>query len=120
MNMAFSILDLEVGSSDANIQLIIGDNSKDKENNLNKIEQIFNLDNIESFTLLSIATSKSAQGKGIGSGLISAFNDEMRKLGERYYLSVQDTNARAIGFYKKMGFEEVYKCIGEIQMIKKL
>lgn len=47
MNMAFSILDLEVGSSDANIQLIIGDNGKDKENNLNKIEQIFNLDNIE-------------------------------------------------------------------------
>lgn len=47
MNMAFSILDLEVGSSDANIQLIIGDNSKDKEKNLNKIEQIFNLDNIE-------------------------------------------------------------------------
>lgn len=47
MNMAFSILDLEVGKSDANIQLIIGDNSKDKENNLNKIEQIFNLDNIE-------------------------------------------------------------------------
>ena len=47
MNMAFSILDLEVGSSDANIQLIIGDNSKDKENNLNKIEQISNLDNIE-------------------------------------------------------------------------
>lgn len=47
MNMAFSILDLEVGSSDANIQLIISDNSKDKENNLNKIEQIFNLDNIE-------------------------------------------------------------------------
>ena len=47
MNMAFSIVDLEVGSSDANIQLIIGDNSKDKENNLNKIEQIFNLDNIE-------------------------------------------------------------------------
>lgn len=47
MNMAFSIVDLEVGKSDANIQLIIGDNSKDKENNLNKIEQIFNLDNIE-------------------------------------------------------------------------
>ena len=47
MNMAFSILNLEVGKSDANIQLIIGDNSKDKENNLNKIEQIFNLDNIE-------------------------------------------------------------------------
>ena len=47
MNMAFSIVNLEVGKSDVNIQLIIGDNSKDKENNLNKIEQIFNLDNIE-------------------------------------------------------------------------
>lgn len=47
MNMAFSTLNLEVGKSDANIQLIIGDNSKDKENNLNKIEQISNLDNIE-------------------------------------------------------------------------
>lgn len=47
MNMAFSIVDLEVGKSDVNIQLIIGDNNKDKENNLNKIEQIFNLDNIE-------------------------------------------------------------------------
>ena len=46
MNMAFSTLNLEVGKSDVNIQLIIGDNSKDKENNLNKIEQIFNLDNI--------------------------------------------------------------------------
>lgn len=47
MNMAFNILYLEVGTSDVNIQLLIGDNSKDKENNLNKIEQIFNLDNIE-------------------------------------------------------------------------
>lgn len=47
MNMAFSTLNLEVGKSDVNIQLLIGDNSKDKENNLNKIEQIFNLDNIE-------------------------------------------------------------------------
>ena len=54
MNMAFSILDLEVGSSDANIQLIIGDNSKDKENNLNKIEQIFNLDNIERISFQKI------------------------------------------------------------------
>lgn len=47
MNMAFSTLNLEIGKSDVNIQLLIGDNSKDKENNLNKIEQIFNLDNIE-------------------------------------------------------------------------
>lgn len=86
----------------------------------NKVSDPNNLDNTESFTLLSIATSKIAQGKGIGTGLISAFNDEMRKLTGKYYLSVQDTNARAIGFYIKMGFEEAYKCVGEIQMIKKL
>lgn len=86
----------------------------------NKVSDPNNLDNTESFTLLSIATSKIAQGKGIGTGLISAFNDEMRKLTGKYYLSVQDTNACAIGFYIKMGFEEAYKCVGEIQMIKKL
>ena len=79
-----------------------------------------NLDNIEKFTLLSIATSKISQGQGIGTGLVSTFNDEMKRITNRYYLSVQDTNERAIGFYKKMGFVEAYKCEGEIQMIKTL
>lgn len=83
-----------------------------------KVSDPNNLDNIEKFTLLSIATSKLAQGKGIGIGLVSAFNDEMKKITTRYYLSVQDTNERAIGFYKKMGFVEAYQCLGEIQMIK--
>ena len=79
-----------------------------------------NLDNIESYTLLSIATSKDAQGKGIGSGLVTEFNKEMSKITNRYYLSVQDTNKRAISFYKKMGLVEAYRCEGEIQMIKTL
>lgn len=77
-----------------------------------------NLDNIEKFTLLSIATSKLAQGKGIGTGLVSAFNVEIQKITNRYYLSVQDKNNHAIGFYRKRGFVEAYKCSGEIQMIK--
>lgn len=79
-----------------------------------------NLDNIEQFTLLSIATGKKVQGKGIGSGLVSAFNEEIIKKTDRYYLSVQDTNDRAINFYKKLGFVEAYRCPGEIQMIKDL
>jgi ribosomal protein S18 acetylase RimI-like enzyme len=77
-----------------------------------------NLDNIESYTLLSIATDKNAQGRGVGTGLLIAFNNEMKKKTNRYYLSVQDENIRAISFYKKNGFEEAYRCPGEIQMIK--
>lgn len=87
---------------------------------IKKVQDPNNLDSIESFTLLSIATSKDAQGKGIGSGLVKEFNKEMSKITNRYYLSVQDTNERAIGFYKKMGFVVAYRCEGEIQMIKTL
>lgn len=86
----------------------------------NKVSDPNNLDNLEKFTLLSIATSKQSQGKGIGRGLISAFDTEMKKIANRYYLSVQDTNFNAIKFYKKNGFVEAYSCVGEIQMIKTL
>lgn len=83
-----------------------------------KVNDPNNLDNIEPFTLLSIATCKDAQGKGVGKGLVEKFNIEMRKISNRYYLSVQDTNDRAIGFYHKLGFVDAYKCLGEIQMVK--
>lgn len=86
----------------------------------NKVQDPNNLDNFESFTLLSIATSKDSQGKGIGTGLIAAFDKDINKITNRYFISVQDTNKRAIHFYKKMGFVEAYKCEGEIQMIKTL
>lgn len=85
-----------------------------------KVHDPNNLDNIESFTLLSIATSKDSQGKGIGSALVVAFNNEMKKVTKRYYLSVLANNERAIGFYKKMGFVEAYRCKNEIQMTKTL
>ena len=85
-----------------------------------KVSDPKNLDNIERFTLLSIATGKDAQGKGIGKGLVERFNIEMRKISTRYYLSVQDTNDRAIRLYHKLGFVDTYLCPGEIQMIKTL
>ena len=86
----------------------------------NKVRDPNNLDNIETHTLLSIATGKNIQGKGVGTGLINAFEKEMIRITPRYYLSVQDTNERAIAFYKKMGFVQAYICPGEIQMIKTL
>lgn len=85
-----------------------------------KVKDPNNLDNIEKFTLLSIATAKLAQGRGIGTGLINAFDSEMNRFSNRYYLSVQETNDNAINFYKKNGFVEAYTFLGETQMIKNL
>ena len=85
-----------------------------------RVRDPHNLDNIEKYTLLSIAICKSSQGKGIGKGLVNEFNNVMEKFTNRYYLSVQNTNERAIGFYKRMGFVEEHKFNREIQMIKTL
>lgn len=78
------------------------------------------LDDTEKYTLLSIATAKQSQGKGVGSGIVDAFNEEMQKIGNRYFLSVQDTNDNAIRFYKKKGFVVANEIPGELQMIKEL
>lgn len=76
------------------------------------------LDDTEKYTLLSIATTKQSQGKGVGSGLVDAFDVEMKKIGNRYFLSVQDSNEIAIRFYKKKGFVVANEIPGELQMIK--
>lgn len=78
------------------------------------------LDDTEKYTLLSIATAKQSQGKGVGSGIVDAFNEEMKNIGNRYFLSVQDTNENAIRFYKKKGFIVANEIPGELQMIKEL
>ena len=78
------------------------------------------LDDTEKYTLLSIATAKQSQGKGVGGGLVNAFDAEMKKIGNRYFLSVQDTNDNAIRFYKKKGFVVANEIPGELQMIKEL
>lgn len=78
------------------------------------------LDDTEKYTLLSIATAEFSQGKGVGGGLVDAFEDELKKVGNRYFLSVQDNNYNAIQFYKKKGFEITNQIPGEFQMIKEL
>ena len=78
------------------------------------------LDDTEKYTLLSIAIAKQSQGKGVGGGLVNAFDAEMKKIGNRYFLSVQDTNDNAIRFYKKKGFVVANEIPGELQMIKEL
>lgn len=78
------------------------------------------LDDTEKYTLLSIATAKNSQGKGIGRSLVEAFDAEIKKIGTRYFLSVQDTNENAIRFYKRKGFKQANKIPGELQMIKEL
>ena len=78
------------------------------------------LDDTEKFTLLSIATAKHSQGQGVGSGLIDAFNEEIKKVGGRYFLSVQESNENAIRFYKKKGFVVANQIPGELQMIMEL
>lgn len=78
------------------------------------------LDDTEKYTLLSIATAKASQGQGVGGGLVDAFENELKKNGDRYFLSVQDTNEIAIRFYKKKGFVIANEIPGELQLIKEL
>lgn len=78
----------------------------------------YNLDDIEKYTILSIATSKAMQGKGLGCGLIKAFEIELLPYGNRYMISVRETNDNAIRFYEKNGFVVENKLRDEFQMVK--
>jgi ribosomal protein S18 acetylase RimI-like enzyme len=81
-------------------------------------EGYYNLDDYEPYTLLSIATALEAQGKGVGSGLIKAFDNEISKIGNHYHLAVMESNISAIKFYEKNGFEIANKLPDELQMMK--
>ena len=78
----------------------------------------YNLDDIEKYTILSIATAKAMQGKGLGSGLIKAFEKELLPYGNRYMISVREANDNAIRFYEKNGFVVENKLRDEFQMVK--
>ena len=78
------------------------------------------MDSQDKYTLLSIATSKNYQGKGIGSNLISWFEDKLRGFCNCYFLTVQEENTKAIQFYKKNGFTFVSNISGRIKLIKEI
>ena len=119
MNMAFSTVDLEVGKSDANITLRIGNSSKDKENNLNKIEQISLLDDIERISfqkyLLGEVTDKTLYTKefdkifGIKGSMISIFaigDSEYRNYVKSLGLNYNDVKNTGILINNTIGYDE--------------
>jgi N-acetylglutamate synthase-like GNAT family acetyltransferase len=69
--------------------------------------------------LLSIAVAEEAKGTGVAVALIDGFEKELRRAHvTSYSLSVVKSNARAIGFYKKMGFKPIQPsdcCMWQLQ-----
>lgn len=59
-------------------------------------------------SLLSICVMPQFRGTEIASTLLKEFENQLNKTNiTKYTLSVYKTNARAIGFYKKMGFKNI-------------
>lgn len=69
--------------------------------------------------LLSICVTDNLKGTGASNELVSKFEELLigRKV-KNYTLAVYKDNARAIGFYKKMGFETAAETFDEYKMIK--
>lgn len=78
------------------------------------------LDYVMEYTLLSIAVSSDFQGKNVAKDLIVYFDELMKKYSNKYFLSVMDSNSRAIRFYEKMGFFKERHFNGEYQLTKVL
>lgn len=57
------------------------------------------------FRLFSIAVHPAEQGRGVGAGLLGAFEAVLRRTGRRAYgLSVQRNDQRTVCFYRRNGF----------------
>ena len=69
---------------------------------------------------LAIALYREYRGQGIGSKLLAALLDELRRAGwDRVSLSVQKDN-RAVKLYRRLGFETVTETDEEYLMLKHL
>jgi ribosomal-protein-alanine N-acetyltransferase len=73
--------------------------------------------------IVSVAVKDEHRGKGIGSKLVLAVNDEMvRKTATESYLEVRVSNTGAIGLYEKLGYKstgrlEAYYKDGEAALV---
>ncbi len=71
--------------------------------------------------LLSICVLEEKRGTGLSRELVEAFEEQLIKKGcKGYALFAIEDNDRGIGFYEKMGFEEVRSKDGSIKFRKAL
>jgi ribosomal protein S18 acetylase RimI-like enzyme len=91
---------------------------------LKKIKSLLNRDHFIStagLRLLSIATIQNQQSKGVGKLMITEFEKQLKEAGEKLYgLSVNKTNLKAIGFYKKTDFKIEHETPQAIYYLKHL
>jgi ribosomal protein S18 acetylase RimI-like enzyme len=67
--------------------------------------------------LLQIAVAEGSRGSGLAEALVGDFLREMERRGATSVrLGVKESNARAIAFYRRMGFVEVKAGIYEIRL----
>lgn len=65
------------------------------------------------FRLLSISVNPSSQSSGVGSAMLTFFEERLREMNVDYYgLSVKGDNTNAIRFYEKNGFIEEKEDMG--------
>lgn len=57
--------------------------------------------------MVSIAVAPEATGNGVGTALVRAFETALREVSDSYGLNVLKSNATAIRFYERLGFERV-------------
>lgn len=70
--------------------------------------------------LRCLAVDRSAEGMGIGTALIEAFESSIRDRHSSYYLWVLKDNSRAIRLYEKSGFERRQEGPGSVALVKRL
>lgn len=53
----------------------------------------------------SLVTAQAARGQGVGTALLSACRDELKRRGARYWsIGVVEANTRAVDLYERLGF----------------
>ncbi|MDP3970715.1 MAG: GNAT family N-acetyltransferase [bacterium] len=71
--------------------------------------------------VLTIGVDSNQQGNGIGKQLMHEVKTSFRKHNlTEFYLDTEETNEQAIGFYKKIGFDEIARKYGNVVLQYKL